>query len=116
MLISEAKVMFDAAFTTDDAVLMTGVHGIGKSEVVKEWCDSRNLYNETIFLSMFEIGDLLGIPDKVQTPEGPVTNWAQPDWFQNIIEAAWPSEFSIDDLEFNDKDFEIYVKNNALLD
>ena len=107
MNISKIKPILEAAKIADDTVLMVGAHGIGKSDIVKSYANENNMGIKTIFLSMFEVGDLLGMPNI----ENGTTVWAEPDWLMELNEMAWPEHFNIEDLEFQDKEFEEFVKN-----
>jgi len=107
MNITEIKPILSAAHSANDAVLITGLHGIGKSEIIKQYADENDYFNKQLFLSMFEVGDLLGIP----YIEDGKTTWAEPDWFRELNNAAWPEHFKLTDLVFNDKEFEAYVKD-----
>jgi MoxR-like ATPase len=51
MKISDAKKLFNACYEAQDSVLMTGVHGIGKTEVVREWAKENNIYLVILYLS-----------------------------------------------------------------
>lgn len=109
MNINDIKKIIKAAAKADDTVLMFGKHGIGKSNIVKQFSKENGYNHVEIFLSMFEIGDLLGIPKTKVVGTSTITAWAEPDWFQNIIDAAWPQVNNKSDLVFSDSALEAFV-------
>ena len=112
MNINDIKKILKAANVADDTVLMFGKHGLGKSAIVKQF-SKENKYNHVeIFLSMFDVGDLMGIPRTQTIGTSIITTWAEPDWFQNITDAAWPQVNNKEDLVFNDKAFEAFISAN----
>jgi len=106
MNINQILPILSVSKITNDVVLMRGLHGIGKSDIVKQYTKANNLHLEVLILSLMESGDLLGIPNIVDGR----TDWAEPDWIQKLHESAWPSVFSLDDLEFTDTNFEMLVR------
>lgn len=88
MNINDAKGILGISHKVNDAVLMKGVHGIGKSQIVKEFAKENNLHLEELFLSHQEVGDLIGIPHIVQKNGVEITTWSQPIWLQRLYEAA----------------------------
>lgn len=112
MNITDTKGIFKAAHEADDSVLMIGLHGIGKSDVVKTFGKENNFHVETLFLNMMDVGDLLGMPRTVENGTSVKTVWSEADWFQNCTDAAFPKTFNFSDLSFKDKEFEAYVKKS----
>ena len=84
MKISDSKHIFTAAMYAEDSILMTGLHGIGKTEVVREWARENNIYLEPLYLSSQETGDLIGL---ITLTDG-VSTWAQPSWLDRMNKAA----------------------------
>lgn len=109
MNISEAKQLLKAAESANDTVIFEGVHGIGKSDVVKQYAKESNYFCQELFLSMMDVGDLLGIPRTVLAGASMVTVWAEPVWFKRIKDAAWPEELELDALHFVDPVFRTFV-------
>ena len=103
--------MLKHAYKANDSVLLNGKHGIGKTSVVKQFAKENNMYLETLILSLKDPSDLLGMPYINHTETHKRTQFAEPDWFQKIVDKAWPTEFKYTDLEFTDLDFEKYVEN-----
>lgn len=62
MNIADAKKVVSAAAKANDTVLMSGVHGIGKSQIVEQFAEEEDFHIETLFLSHQEVGDLIGMP------------------------------------------------------
>jgi len=82
------KPLLSAAHQADDSVLLTGLHGIGKTEIAKEWAEENNVHMEVLYLSNQEVGDLIGIP-KVSVEDGKeVTIWTEPSWLNRMREAS----------------------------
>jgi hypothetical protein len=95
MNIDEIKQVIKAAVYAQDAVLVEGKHGIGKSEGAKEFAQEENFHYEPLFLSHQEIGDLIGIPDKMTDGDVTITIWSIPPWLQRIYKAAERGQKSI---------------------
>jgi MoxR-like ATPase len=110
MNITNLKELLKYSYISEIPVLINGKHGIGKSSVVKQFGHENNLHVEVLNLSLMEPADLLGMPDSDK--ELNRTIWLEPEWFQEIIDKAWPINFYFDDLEFTDKDFEKYIIEN----
>lgn len=105
---TELKELLIYCYNKNKAVLINGVHGIGKSSIVEQFGKENNIHVEILNLSLMEPGDLLGIPDIDNRFEHKRTSWTEPEWFQKIVDCAWPINNSVEDLIFNDKDFEEY--------
>jgi len=89
MKITDVKGILTPAQVAEDAVLLTGLHGIGKTEVVKEWAKENNVYLEVLYLSTQDTGDLIGIPNITIKEDGTeVTTWAEPVWLDNLNKAS----------------------------
>lgn len=89
MDILNAKKMLRAAAIADDSLLMEGVHGIGKSQIVEQFVNDNDYHLEILFLSHQEVGDIIGIPHKVELEDGTaITTWSQPIWLQRMKAAA----------------------------
>ena len=84
MKVSNIKPVLDACFDAEDSVRLIGVHGIGKTDIIKEWCESKDFHVEFLHLSNQDVGDLIGIPNIVDG----VTTWAEPLWLNNLKKAA----------------------------
>jgi len=88
MDIQSAKRVIVAASKVDDTVIMEGVHGIGKSDILKQFAKEENYHLETLFLSQQEVGDLIGIPNITEVDGNMLTTWSVPIWLQRMREAA----------------------------
>jgi alkaline phosphatase D len=88
MDIQSAKQVIRAAALADDTVIMEGLHGIGKSNIVKQFAKEDGYHLEELFLSHQEVGDLIGIPHTIEIDGSTVTTWSKPIWFQRIQKAA----------------------------
>lgn len=88
MNIQTTKQVIQAAVLADDAVIMEGVHGIGKSEIVKQFAQENGYHLEELFLSHQEVGDLIGIPHMIESEGTQITTWSVPIWLQRIYKAA----------------------------
>lgn len=88
MDIQTAREILSAAALADDAVIIEGVHGIGKSGIVKQFAEEENYHIEELFLSHQEVGDIIGIPNTVELNGVTVTTWSVPIWLQRMKTAA----------------------------
>lgn len=105
------KKMLDVVRKSGDTLLISGPHGIGKSEMVKEYAMENNMHCVVLLLSHQEVGDLIGMPitDEVNQQ----TIWLKPSWFVEIEEKAKMginSVLFIDELNRGSKD----VRDTAL--
>ena len=104
--------LLSAAHQADDSTLIVGKHGIGKTEIAIDWAKEHQINMEVLYLSNQEVGDLIGIPETTDLNGKRVTMWTEPIWLQRLHEAAFPSNFELSDLTFNDKEFEKFVLEN----
>jgi hypothetical protein len=88
MNIQTAKNIISAAAIADDTVILEGVHGIGKSQIVNQFATENDYHIEELFLSHNEIGDLIGIPHIVQSDGLTLTTWSVPIWLQRLRNAS----------------------------
>ena len=102
------KLFLSDALSIDDSVLIQGLHGIGKSSIVKQAALENNMHYELLILSIKEPGDLLGMPSSKQTEYSSKTVWDEPDWFQRITNAAFPEVVKTCDLVFLDDELKQY--------
>ena len=58
----ELGVLLDLARAADLPVLVTGRHGIGKSQYVAAWAEARGLRSSVLDLSLLEATDLTDLP------------------------------------------------------
>lgn len=101
MNIKETQLFVAAADLANKAPLIQGKHGLGKSEIVKQYADENNMHFEPLILSLMDTGDLLGLPRTVEVGGTLTTSWAAPEWFNRIVNAAWPLTLKSDDLVFH---------------
>jgi hypothetical protein len=88
MDIQSAKEVIRAAALADDTVIMEGLHGIGKSNIVKQFAQEDSYHLEELFLSHQEVGDLIGIPHTIEISGETITTWSKPIWLQRSEKAA----------------------------
>lgn len=101
MNISDSKLILAAARVADDCVIMEGVHGIGKSEVVADFATTEGLHIEPLFLSNQEVGDLIGNPKTVERDGVTITTWSIPAWLHRMnkkAEQGIPTVLFLDEL------------------
>lgn len=87
MNISNMKEVLDIAHKSRNAVHMIGAHGIGKTEIVKQFAKEAGYHVEVLQLTVMDTGDLMGMPAIEETKHGKITTWAKPIWLQRINEA-----------------------------
>ena len=105
----ELTKFIQAADVADLAPLITGKHGIGKSDSIRSYASANNLNCEILILSLMDTGDLCGLPRTAEVGGQLSTVWAAPAWFNRIVNAAWPVQLSVDALSFVDDDFRSHV-------
>jgi hypothetical protein len=89
MNIQSAVHVLRAAQLANDSVIMEGLHGIGKSQIVVQYSNENVYHLETLFLSHQEVGDIIGIPDTITNKDGiKNTVWSVPIWLQRMHDAA----------------------------
>lgn len=109
MTINELQHIISAADMANDSVIIESVHGAGKSDSVKQYARESNMFCRELFLSMMDTGDMIGIPRTRQIGSSTVTVWAEPDWFQQITDEAFPQLNHVSDLAFTDDKFREFV-------
>lgn len=119
----EAKECIDILEMTpeDQAIMFVGIHGIGKSEFIKDYFEKRGYMVVTLFLGqMADAGDLIGLPDRTMVTfrygdeevTQKITEFCPPKW--------WPRDDSVKLVifldEFNRGKPEVYqcIMNMAL--
>jgi len=88
MKISDVENLIEASHQADDSVLIVGVHGLGKTDVIKSWAKNNNVHLEVLYLSNQEVGDLIGLPKITEVHGELVTTWTVPIWLQKLQEAS----------------------------
>jgi hypothetical protein len=101
-------------YTPDDqAIMMVGIHGIGKSEFIKSYFEEKGYAIIMLFLGqMADAGDVIGLPDKTtvtfsyggQEVTQKITEFAPPKWWPRSDEAKIVVFFD----EFNRGKPEVY--------
>ncbi len=109
MNIKEVKALIAAADICGHVPLIKGLHGIGKSQSAEQYAKEQDLHYEPLILSLMDTGDLLGMPESEEVDGLKATLWAAPSWYSNIVNAAWPQDTKLSDLQFMDTDFQEYV-------
>lgn len=109
MNITEFPHILKAAELANDSVIVESLHGVGKSDAVKQFAKDNNYYCQELFLSMMDTGDILGIPRTLIAGSSTITVWAEPAWFKQIKDRAWPEELDYSALNFIDPKFKEYV-------
>lgn len=113
MNIAEAKQFIAVGDLIDKAPLIQGLHGIGKSEVVHQYAkENGNMHFEPLILSLMDTGDLLGLPRTVEVGGTLSTAWAAPEWYNRIVNAAFPEKVDFEDLSFANEDIQSYIVSN----
>ena len=95
MDINSAKLVIKAAALADDTVIMEGLHGIGKSNIVKQFAKENGYHLEELFLSHQEVADLIGIPHMIEKNGLSLTTWSVPIWLQRMYDAAYDGKHCI---------------------
>lgn len=101
MNVEQVKKVIKYAIDAGDNILLEGVHGIGKSSIVREFANENGYHLEELYLSHQEVGDLIGIPKTIELDGQTITVWSKPIWLQRIEKAAEkniPSILFLDEL------------------
>ncbi len=85
MNIESMKEVLNIAHKAQSAVHMIGDHGIGKTEIVKQFAESQGYHCEVLQLTVMDTGDLIGIPETIEKDGERVTAWAKPIWLQELF-------------------------------
>jgi hypothetical protein len=109
MNIQEIKQFIGAADLCDQAPLIEGLHGLGKSDTVRQYAKDNNMHCEVLILSLMDESDLMGMPRAADIGGQSSTVWAAPSWFNAIVDNALPPEFNLEDIEFHDSEFQEFV-------
>jgi len=93
MNIESAKGVIRACRVADDALIMEGLHGVGKSAAPKQIAKEDELHLEELFLSHQEVGDIIGIPHTIEIENADgiqetITTWSKPIWLQRMEKNA----------------------------
>lgn len=116
MNIGEITKIISACDATETVPLIEGKHGIGKSQITMQYAKANNMHCEQLILSLMDTADLLGIPTIEKVGGATSTIWAAPDWYQRIVNAAWPVTMKVSDLTFKDKEFNNFFGANFTSD
>lgn len=109
MNIKELQYVFQAADKANDSVIVESVHGVGKSDSVKQFAREHDYFCQELFLSMMDTGDMLGIPRTRMVGSETRTVWSETDWFGRITDEAFPQLNHVSDLVFTDDKFREFV-------
>lgn len=86
--ITDLNELLQLALDGKNSVLVSGNHGIGKSEIITQFADEANLHIEVLYLSQNEVADLVGIPFIDKENGVQVTKWSEPIWLNRLNEAS----------------------------
>lgn len=50
----------------DQALMLIGIHGVGKSEIIKQMFEEQGYGVITLFLGQNDVGDIVGLPDRTE--------------------------------------------------
>jgi hypothetical protein len=88
MTITNIKDILETLHKSQDALHMIGAHGIGKTEIVKQFAEDAGYHCEVLQLTVMDTGDLIGMPIVTEDKHGDkVTTWAKPVWLQRVHKA-----------------------------
>jgi MoxR-like ATPase len=107
MKISQIVPLLSLADNAGDAFCISGVHGLGKSEIVEQYAKENNKGIEIVFTSLFDEVDLNGMPDK---QDGSVI-FLEPNFITSLHDKSWPYCNS-KELIYEDKVFETHITSN----
>ena len=80
-------------------MLVHGKHGIGKTEIIKQFAAENDYNCVALYLSTQDVSDLVGLPIKDETTYGKtVTEFAEPAWLRKAKEDDRPCIFYLDEM------------------
>jgi len=88
MNINDAEEMIEVCRLAGDSLLIKGVHGIGKSNIVRQYAKKKKYHIKELFLSHQDVGDLIGIPETIQRNGKSIMVWSVPEWLEEMYEKA----------------------------
>lgn len=73
----------------NQAIMLQGIHGIGKSEIIKQIFEKDGYIVTTLFLGQNDVGDIIGLPDRTEvefryngkTVRQKITEFCPPKWW-----------------------------------
>lgn len=77
MNVNQLKKVLNICIKKNATPFLWGQHGIGKSQIIKQYCDENKLGFIDLRLGQVEAGDLIGMPER----DGNKTVWLMPSWF-----------------------------------
>lgn len=96
MKISEISKILDVASITKHSILISGKHGIGKTDSIGQWSDSRDYHLEVLHLATIEPSDVTGL--LLDDGNGGHI-YTKPLWLKRMLNSVKPCVLFLD--EFN---------------
>ncbi|MHB8098148.1 MAG: AAA family ATPase [Sulfuricurvum sp.] len=109
MNVTEFQQLLAAADQANDSVIVESLHGVGKSDSIHSFANKNDYHCEDLFLSMFDTGDLCGLPRAAILHGQHATVWSSPDWHARIVNEAFPQVSRIEDLVISDNKFKEHL-------
>lgn len=83
MNLNQVKKSLPYMFKAKIVPMLTGIHGVGKSTAVREYCEEQEIGFIDLRLGQMEVGDLLGLPEITEDKRDghKITVFARPKWF-----------------------------------
>jgi hypothetical protein len=79
-------------------IMLHGLHGLGKSEIVEQWANENGYNCVCLYLSTQDVADLIGIPTVEEKSGKKFTSWAEPEWLSQAKDDPRPSIFFLDEM------------------
>ena len=110
MNILEIKQLIKEADICGHVPLISGLHGIGKSESASQYAKEKELHFEPLILSLMDTGDMLGLPVTETVGGQKSTSWAAPDWYTRIVNEAYPTMMDVNKITCEDSPLKEMIK------
>lgn len=115
MNIKEVSTLLAETDKVGHVLLVESKHGIGKSTMCATYAESAGLHYEPLILSLYDTGDMIGMPDTTTIGGVKATTWAAPAWYVRIVNAAWPEQLKTAELSFVDSKLKAKVTGNTFI-
>lgn len=90
MKINDIKSVLSYLFEANITPMLIGRHGIGKSQILKQFCEKEKYHFVDLRLGTQDVGDLIGLADFDTDKNGKkiATRFIPPDWLKNSVDFA----------------------------
>lgn len=88
MNMNDIQRMLPSIHRVGSAICIKGEAGIGKTEMVVDYCEENDIHIETLHLGNQEVGDIVGNPrDTIENGKA-IMHWSKPEWLDRLEKAV----------------------------